>query len=233
MWLCNTKRKKYLAVITLFAMQNNQSDLINFKIKNSSSETFLNMNSVFKVEHPDNTESQSLLDFRIQISPTGKIYTSFNRKPTTKDLFVHFKSALPLSAKTNYIRKEIKRIQYSCCEDKDKITHTAHFINTLKINDYLTSISRHLNNNKSRKLHTPSYTCFLNLPHFSEIITKEIRRAIHKGALDIQLSHYRSSLRQYLAKKKNNNTVTTCTLANCPIRDPNICQKAYTFVWIA
>ena len=28
--------------------------------------------------------------------------------------------------------------------------------------------------------------------------------------------------------KKNNNTVTTCTLANCPVRDPNICQRIYT-----
>ena len=58
----------------------------------------------FKIEHPDNTGSLSLEDFKIQISPTGKIYTSFYRKPTTKNLFVHFKSALPLSAKTNYMR---------------------------------------------------------------------------------------------------------------------------------
>ena len=27
--------------------------------------------------------------------------------------------------------------------------------------------------------------------------------------------------------KKNNNSVTTCTLANCPIRNPNISQKTY------
>ena len=58
----------------------------------------------FKKEHPNNTGFLSFLDFRIQISPTGKIYTSFFRKSTTKDLFVHFKSALPLSGKTNYIR---------------------------------------------------------------------------------------------------------------------------------
>ena len=61
-----------------------------------------------KIEHPGNTGSLSLLYFKIQISPTGKIYISFYRKPTTKDLFVHFKSALPFSAKTNYIRNEMK-----------------------------------------------------------------------------------------------------------------------------
>ena len=45
----------------------------------------------FQIEHPDNTGSQSLQDFKIQISPIGKIYTSFNRKLTTKDFFVYFK----------------------------------------------------------------------------------------------------------------------------------------------
>ena len=62
----------------------------------------------------------------MQISPPGKIYTSFYRKPTTKNLFVNFKSAHPLSAKTNHIRNEIKQIHYRCSEEKDKITHTLH-----------------------------------------------------------------------------------------------------------
>ena len=162
----------------------------------------------------------------MQISLTGKIYTNFYRKPTTKNLFVHFRSALPYSAKTNYIRNEIKRIHNRCSKEKEKMTHTADFINTLRNNDYPTSITWHLNK-KSWKLHTPANTCFLKLPHFSEIITKEIRRAIYKEELDIQLAHSRPSLCQYLTKK-NNNTITTCTQANCPIRDPNICQKAYT-----
>ena len=59
-----------------------------------------------------------------------------------------------------------------------------------------------------------------------------------KEGLDIQLPHSRPSLRQYLTMK-NNNTITTCTLANCPIRDPNmsktyiiyclICLKCHNF----
>ena len=93
-----------------------------------------------------------------------KIYTSFYRKPTTKNLFVFFKSALPLSAKTNYIRNELKWIHNRCSKEKDKITHTAHFINTPRNNDYPTSITRLLNNKKSLKLHRPSNTCFLKLP---------------------------------------------------------------------
>ena len=125
---------------------------------------------------------------KIQISQTGKIYTSFYRKSTTKKLFVHFKSALPLSVKINYIRNEIKQIYNRYSEEKDKFTHTAHFINTLRNNDNPTLIT-HLNNNKSRKLHTPSNTCFLKLPHFSEIITKETCLAIYKERLYIQQAH--------------------------------------------
>ena len=50
---------------------------------------------LFQIEHLHNTGSVSLLNFKIQISQTGKIYTSFYRKPTTENLFAHFKSALP------------------------------------------------------------------------------------------------------------------------------------------
>ena len=50
-------------------------------------------------------------------------------------------------------------------------------------------------------------------------------RAIYNEELDIQLVH--SGPSQYLTKK-NHNTIATCTLANCPIRDQNICQKSYT-----
>ena len=79
---------------------------------------------------------------------------------------------------------------------KTKITHTAHFINTLGNNDYPTSITRDLHYKKSQKLRRPSNTCFLKLPRFSEILTKETRTAIYKEGLNIQLTHSRPSLRQ-------------------------------------
>ena len=74
------------------------------------------------------------------------------------------------------------------------MTHTPHFINTVSNNDYPTSITHF--NKKSQKLHTPFNTYFLKLPHFSEIITKKIRRAIYKEGLDIQLAHSGPSQRQ-------------------------------------
>ena len=94
---------------------------------------------------------------------------------------MHFKAVLSLipPQKKNF-RNEIKRIHNRCNEENDKITQTAHFINTLRDDDYPNSITRHLNRNKSQKVHTPSKTCLLKLPHCSEIIPKEIRRTIYK-----------------------------------------------------
>ena len=111
--------------------------------------------------------------------------------------------------------------------ERQNHTHTAHFINTLRNNDYQTSITQHFNNKKSWKLRRPSNICFLKLPHFSEIITKKIRRAIYQEGLNIQLAHFGPSPCQYLMKK-NHNTITTCTQVNCSLRDPNTCQKTYT-----
>ena len=108
--------------------------------------------------------------------------------------------------------------EYELCYDTTK---------TNKNDDYPTPITQHLNNKKTRKVHRTSNTCFLKLPRFIEIMTTEIRRAIDKKGLDIQLAHSGPSLRLYL-RKKNNNTITTRTLANCPIRDPNICQNTHT-----
>ena len=76
--------------------------------------------------------------------------------------------------------------------------------------------------------YTPSNTCFLRLPHFSEkiITTAPIRSAIQREGLDIQLAHYGPSLRRQLSKNNYKNS-TNCTLANCPIRDTGMCHEVY------
>ena len=48
----------------------------------------------FKIEHPDNTGFLSLLDFRIQISSIGKIYTGFYRKPLCVSISTQCQSKL-------------------------------------------------------------------------------------------------------------------------------------------
>ena len=97
----------------------------------------------------------------MQLSPIVKICTSFYRKPTSLWIWnLHFNSV----PKQMTLEIKLSKFTIDSRKEKNKITHTAHCINTLKNNDYPTSIKRHLNNKKSRKLHTPSYICFLKLP---------------------------------------------------------------------
>ena len=53
--------------------------------------------------------------------------------------------------------------------------------------------------------------------------------AIYNEGLDIHLAHLTPSLRRYLTMK-NNNTITICTLANSPIRDPKYAKKLTLFI---
>jgi len=189
--------------------------------------TFNNIdeNIHFTIEHPDRTGALSLLDFRLKILDKGKIHTEFYKKPASRDLFVHHKSALPLGAKTGYIKNELTRIRDKCSSRQDQITHTTHFMSILKANGYPTSVTKRLKQTEGPTGHITSNTCFLRLPHFNESITAAIRKAIRKEGLDIQLAHYGPSLRRQLSKNQHKNT-NNCTLANCPIRGTDMCHEA-------
>ena len=64
----------------------------------------------FSIEHPSEQGSLSLLDFQLRITEEGNINTNFYKKAACRDLFVHYRSALPTSAKAGYIRNELTRI---------------------------------------------------------------------------------------------------------------------------
>ena len=180
----------------------------------------------FDMEHPDNTGTLPILDFRLKILGKAGIHTEFYRKPSSTDLFVHHKSALPHGAKIGYIRNEVARIRSKCSREEDQITHTTHFKATLNANGYPASFTKRMRHTSNPRHHTPSNTCFLRFPHFNEKITAAIRRAIKKEGLDIQIAHYGPSLRRKLSKNQNK-TTTACTLANCPIQDTEICHEVH------
>ena len=77
----------------------------------------------FKREHPDNIESLSLLDFTMQISTTASI----ENPPLITYLWIS-KQNIHSVPKQISLKNEIKRIHNRFSEEKDKITHAAHFI---------------------------------------------------------------------------------------------------------
>lgn len=181
-------------------------------------------NLKFTIEHPDSSESLSLLDFKIQIKKNGAICTEFYRKPASKRLFVHFKSALPLKDKLNYAHAEISRIQDKCTNISDKHTHTNNFLQTLSLNGYPNTILSSLKK-KKRNTRPFSNNCFLKLPFLSDKISSSIRKAIRSEGLNIQLIHTGSTLRQQLNRKHPSHTPSPCSLSNCPISHTGLCFK--------
>lgn len=76
---------------------------------------FLTFNSVdvnmqSSIEHPDNTESLSLVDFQLKITEEREIHAEFYRKTAGRDKFLHHNSALSLSTKIVYARNVLTRI---------------------------------------------------------------------------------------------------------------------------
>uniref|UniRef100_A0A0L8GYC4 GIY-YIG domain-containing protein n=1 Tax=Octopus bimaculoides TaxID=37653 RepID=A0A0L8GYC4_OCTBM len=189
------------------------------------------MNIKFTLEYSSITGSLSLLDLKLNITEEGEIHIEFYRKAASKDMFVQYNSALPLGAKIGYARNELAHIQGKCSKTEDKVTHTTCFLDILKTNRYPRSIVNQLKypRRPTHRTHRkPSNTCFLKIPHFSKRITRSIRRAIRREGLDIQLAHSGPSLRGHLAKKQAKDS-SQCTLANCPIRDTDLCQRVNVY----
>ena len=69
---------KYIDDILMLTSSSEETTAIFEKFQN------IDKNIQFKIEHQDNIRSLSFLDFRIQISPTGRIYTTFFETPPLK-----------------------------------------------------------------------------------------------------------------------------------------------------
>ena len=106
-----------------------------------------------------------------------------------------------------------------CSKENVKITLTIHFINALRNNDYLTSITRHLNcNNKSQKLNTHSNTYFLKLPHFSGNYHQINMQGYLQGRARCTTGPLATLTTAIPNEKKNSITVITCTSSQPPNR---------------
>ena len=98
-------------------------------------------NIIFEIEHPDNQNSISLLDFKLQVNKSGKIETEFYQKQAKIDILPNYKSAIPLNSKINIIRNEIKRRKEKCSDPEKTTKHLNIFKETLNRNGYKIVIS--------------------------------------------------------------------------------------------
>lgn len=207
--------KRYVDDILLLTVNKEEAENI-FAIMNS-----INQNITFEIEHPDENNTLSLLDFSINIDKnTGNQTFNFYKKTAKKDLFVNFKSALPTSSKLNYINNEIDRISTRCTKRKDREEQIKNFESVLIKNDYPTTFIHRSKNTKRNKQTTRGKQFYFEFPYINDKIEHKIKRIFQTE--NIQVSLYRKSitLEQTLKKK----SPETCHLTNCPIKDNKLCS---------
>ena len=200
----------------------------------NANQILLSMNAInpaiqFEIEHPNSNNSLSLLDFTLTIcKQTGQHTFSFYQKSAKKNLFPHYKSALPTQTKRNIIQNETKRIKNRCSNDEIYHHHLNNFKDTLSINGYPDTIANsHLQPRPTRRQANKRTDikgkCFyLNLPYFNDATNNKIKRIFQAANLNIRIYHKTFSLRQAL--KKSHKPI--CDINNCQIHS-NICHTTY------
>ena len=80
----------------------------------------------FEMEYPKYDGSIALLDFKVSLAGNSPHF-EFYQKNAGSDVFVNYKSALPLAQKISIIRNEKDRIVQRCTSPQDAHSHLDEF----------------------------------------------------------------------------------------------------------
>jgi hypothetical protein len=181
----------------------------------------------FELEHPDNTNSLGLLDFRITIDGNGELMFDFYKKKAKRDVFVNANSAIPYAAKVNIIKNEMQRISERCYDDESKEMHHKAFEGKLKKNGYTQNFIEKCRIPKRRRNRPPESNSrpplYFNMPFINDGLNLRIKRIFQQEGLNVRVYSKNKSLRQLLAAKQTCNE--TCSLNQCPVTDPKLCHR--------
>ena len=209
--------KRYVDDILILTTNRDEAEKI-FQTMNT-----VNKHIKFEIEHPDESNTLSLLDFSITINEeTGEHTFNFFKKEAKKDLFVHFESALPTNNKETYIENETTRISQRCSKKEDYEKHIKKFQSILKTNGYPEATIR---NNTKRKQRTTKTTkskpeFYFEFPFINDKTDNKIKRIFKEEGLPISIYRKSYTLKQALSKKDEE----ICKLNNCYIRNNKICS---------
>ena len=180
----------------------------------------------FEIEKPEITPngfSLSLLDFNVTISKDGKSSFEFYKKTAKKPLYVHHQSAIPEKSKINFIRNERKRIDDKCSTKATATKHQNMFDDILRLNGYpegTINKTKHSQNHQKDPQPLNTEWSYLKMPYVSERLNYKIANIFRKEGIPVRVTHKSYTLRRALSQK---NTERTCTRANCPISNTNLC----------
>ena len=173
----------------------------------------------FDIELPERDGSLSLLDFSVRFQQGRPIF-SFYKKNAKKPIFMHYKSAVPLTVKENCIKNELKRIDERCSEAMSKESHHKEFMEILKMNSYpekvienWTKKKKHSNKNtKTARKNNGNEFVYFRFPFVNDKIQRKVQSIFKKNELPIRVYDKNFTLRNALSNKDD---PTACKLANC------------------
>ena len=150
-----------------------------------------NENIKFEIELPsenDNRLSLSLLDFSVTMYTSNEPIFEFYRKPAKKNLFIHYRSHFPQTAKLNYIRNERQRISERCSNAEIHKQHENNFNKTLQLNGYPDSMIKKTNNKRRKRSKANFDGIYFPFPYVSEKVDNQIKNVFHRENINVRIT---------------------------------------------
>jgi hypothetical protein len=166
----------------------------------------------FEIEHPTDNKSLNLLDLQVTIEQNSSPVFKFYKKDAKKDIFVHYKSALPTLMKKNIINNERSRIIQRCTKVEDQQENVNKFDNLLYKCGYPRNfIERTHSTNLSTAGNTHHNDWFyLKMPFINDKINWGIKSIFRAENIPIRLYHQNKSLRGVLKRKSQSSQDCSC-----------------------
>ena len=167
---------------------------------------------------PNGSQSLSLLDFTLTITPAGDTVFEFFKKKTKKPIFLNYRSATSNKVKKNVIYNEIQRINKRCSSPSIKKKHRQAFAEVLSVNDSPKNLINNIPDyTPHRRLEPPPNNdvnwLYLRTPYISDAIDQKITNIFKDEGFPVRVVHRSTSLRQALAPNKRENR--KCTRPTC------------------
>jgi hypothetical protein len=180
---------------------------------------------IFEIEKPINN-SLRLLDFEVTII-NGRSQISFYQKSSRSNVFVNFKSHLPMRQKRNFILNEWNRICRRCATpNKIKKARDA-YIEKMVLNGYPSNLIKKWTNTPNfgsyQRNKDTQGIFYLSVPYVNDGVNRLIRKSLAPLGLNIRVSHKSQKLLSWI-KPNFKKLRKSCILANCRLKN-NDCLK--------
>ena len=174
----------------------------------------------FTIEHPSTNNELSLLDFKVMFT-CNSISFNYFQKDAKKNLFPHFRSAVPQSQMLAFVSNEYQRVTSKCSTQSDKNDAVTNLTNKLSDRGYPKDVvnSAIAKQNITSNQQAANDTLFFKFPYISDAVDRRIKNIIKKAQQKVQITRRGYNMRALLSKKPVNNCPGDCGTRKCQSRN--------------